>query len=128
MNVVTYQRSDAHQDHRVLDSFAFDRFIDEIYPPFWNRELDIEDIGVLEAVLNRAGLEANGFADYASGPGRVLHDRTNAEAFDAGVFGVPTFVVEDEVWFGREHLPRVGWILAGRNGEAPGVGNRSFAA
>lgn len=105
---------------------ALDRFLDEAYPPFWRRELDIEDASVLEAVLARAEIDATGFRDWARGEGRQLHDRSNAEAFDAGVYGVPTYLVEDEVWFGREHLPRIEWILLGRAGRAPEVANRSF--
>jgi 2-hydroxychromene-2-carboxylate isomerase len=105
---------------------GFDRFLDAAYPPFWRRELDIEDAGVLEATLAAAGLETAGFREWAAGPGRALHDATNLAAFDAGVYGVPTYLVEDEMWFGREHLPRVAWILGGRRGPAPDVGNRSF--
>jgi 2-hydroxychromene-2-carboxylate isomerase len=105
---------------------GIERFLDVAYPPFWRRELDIEDLAVLERTLAGAGLETAGFADWARGPGRELHDRSNEAAFDAGVFGVPTYLVEDEVWFGREHLPRIAWILGGRRGTAPDVANRSF--
>jgi 2-hydroxychromene-2-carboxylate isomerase len=105
---------------------AFDRFLDEIYPPFWRRELDIEDVAVLEKVLVDAGVETDGFADYALGRGRDEHDEINTTAFDAGVFGVPTYLVGDELWFGREHLPRVAWVLAGAEGASPPVANRSF--
>ncbi len=105
---------------------GFDRFIDLAYPAFWKRELDIEDAGVLERTLAAAGVETAGFREWAEGPGRARHDRTNREAFDAGVYGVPTYLVEDEMWFGREHLPRVAWILGGRSGPAPDVANRSF--
>jgi len=105
---------------------AFDRFIDFVYPPFWRRELDIEEVDVLEQMLNQAGLESRGFEEYASGRGRKLHDETNEAAFAAGVFGVPTYLVADELWFGREHLPRVSWLLGGRSGAAPAVANVSF--
>ena len=105
---------------------ALDRFLDVAYPPFWRRELDIEDLGVVERTLSEAGIETAGFRDWAGGEGRALHDRANAAAFDAGVYGVPTYLVEDEAWFGREHLPRVAWILGGRHGEAPDVAYRSF--
>lgn len=105
---------------------AFDRFADAAYPPFWRRELDIEDLAVLKRTLAEADIETDGFEEWARGEGRALHDRSNDEAFDAGIYGVPTYLVEDEMWFGREHLPRIAWILGGRQGTAPGVANRSF--
>lgn len=106
---------------------AFESFVDVAYPHFWRRELDIDDWAVLEAKLVEAGVDVAGFREWAEGPGRALHDRANEEAFDAGVYGVPTYLVEDEMWFGREHLPRIAWILGGRDGPPPDVANRSFA-
>jgi 2-hydroxychromene-2-carboxylate isomerase len=107
---------------------GFDRFVDVTYAAFWKRELDIDDWSVLERALVESDVDVAGFRDWAEGPGRELHDETNRAAFDAGVYGVPTYLVEDEMWFGREHLPRVAWILGGRDGPAPDVANRSFAA
>ncbi|MEM7411170.1 MAG: DsbA family protein [Myxococcota bacterium] len=107
---------------------SFDRFLNTAYPPFWNRELDIEDVSVLAETLRRADLDAAGFEEFAKGPGRAEHDAINERAFDAGVFGVPTYLVEDEAWFGREHLPRVAWLLSGREGPAPVVANLRFEA
>ena len=63
---------------------AFDRFLDEIYPRFWKRELDIEDFDVLTGVLSDAGVGSEGFRDYAEGRGRTDHDQQNLAAFDAG--------------------------------------------
>ncbi len=106
----------------------FDRFVDEAYARFWRRDLDIEDLGVLEAALQQVGAEVDGFRAFASGPGRAAHDELNERAFDAGVFGVPTYLVGSEMWFGREHLPRVAYLLGGAEGTAPDVANRAFGA
>lgn len=106
---------------------VFDRFVDEAFALFWRRELDIEDLDVLKSVLLRIGAQADGFIEFAVGSGRAEHDALNAAAFDAGVFGVPSYVVDDEIWFGREHLPRVAWLLGGRRGRAPDVANMSFS-
>ena len=105
---------------------AIDRFIDRAYPPFWRRELDIERVDVIENLLRDADIAVDGFHEYAQGEGRIEHDTLNAAAFDAGVFGVPTYLVADEMWFGREHLPRIEWILSGRHGAPGDVANRSF--
>lgn len=107
---------------------VLDRFVDEAFPRFWRRELDVEDLAVLEDVLRTVGASVEGFEAYVRGAGRAEHDRINEAAFDAGVFGVPTYLVADEMWFGREHLPRVQWLLGGRVGEPGDVENRSFHA
>ena len=109
-----------------LGDDVLDRFLDVAYPRFWQRNLDVEDIGVLEEVLHQIDAEASGFGAYAEGAGRAEHDELNRAAFDAGVFGVPSYLVADEMWFGREHLPRVAWLLEGRRSTAPDVANRSF--
>ncbi len=106
----------------------FDRFIDEAYARFWRRDLDIEDPDELEAVLEQTGANVDGFRAYVNGVGRVEHDELNRTAFDAGVFGVPTYLVGEEMWFGREHLPRVAWLLGRRDGPPPDVANRAFGA
>jgi 2-hydroxychromene-2-carboxylate isomerase len=92
-----------------------------VYERFWKRELDIEDIAVIERVLEEAGARTKGFRDYASGEGRALHDTINTAAFDAGIFGVPTFIINGEKFFGREHLPRIRWMLTARVGAPPDV-------
>jgi 2-hydroxychromene-2-carboxylate isomerase len=92
-----------------------------VYERFWKRELDIEDIAVIEAVLKEAGASIAGFREYASGEGRALHDTIQHAAFDAGIFGVPTYIINGEKFFGREHLPRVRWMLTGRHGAPPEI-------
>jgi 2-hydroxychromene-2-carboxylate isomerase len=105
---------------------VLDSFLDRAYRPFWRRELDIDDLTALEAVLLEAGAPVDGFQAYANEAGRVEHDELNRAAFDAGVFGVPTYLVAEEMWFGREHLPRVAWLLGGAAGAPPDVANRTF--
>lgn len=79
---------------------------------FWKRELDIEDIAVVTAVLAEAGSDTSGFAAYAVSEGltEVGRIRLNAEA--AGVFGTPTFVIDGELFWGGEHIPDIRKILA----------------
>ena len=77
---------------------------DIVYERFWQRALDIEDGGVVERVLIEAGIDTAGFAAWAAGEGRELHDRIRTEAEARGVFGVPTFVLDGELFWGREHL------------------------
>ncbi len=102
------------QGHDVLK-----RYTDITYERFWKRELDVEDFDVVTGVLREAGVDTTGFRDYADGDGRTLHDEMQDEILDKGYYGVPTYVIDDAVYFGRENLPRVRWHLAG--GERTGT-------
>ena len=98
-----------------------DRYLDVVYPPFWKRELDVEDPAVVAACLRAAGAPVAGFSEYAAGSGGQLHDELQESAFAAGIYGVPTYVVNGHRYFGREHLPRIRWHLTGERGPAPAV-------
>jgi 2-hydroxychromene-2-carboxylate isomerase len=101
-------------------------YIDRVYDRFWKRELDIEDPHVVEAVLAESGAGLAGFTEYCNGEGRVRHDARQLQIFEAGIFGVPSFIVDGELFFGREHLPRVRWLLSGKRGVPPDVAYQYF--
>lgn len=96
------------------------RYLDLTFEPFWKRELDAESMEVIEAVLRRSGAGTEGFADEYEAA-RPYYLARQLEIFEAGVFGVPGYVVDGEYYWGREHLPRIEWILKGRRGPAPDV-------
>jgi 2-hydroxychromene-2-carboxylate isomerase len=104
------------------------RYSGLVYERFWKRELNIEDAAIIEAVLREAGAQTAGFGTYMAGEGRALHDQIQRAAFDAGIFGVPTYIAGGEVLFGRENLPRIRWILNGRAGAAPDVAYEHLTA
>ena len=109
------------------DGSLLERYIDSIYDPFWKRELDVEDPTAILDILEGIGAPTEGFLDYIKGKGFSLNKKLQKSAFDAGVYGVPTYILSKESvngpkyekFFGREHLPRITWLLSGRNGEAP---------
>ena len=85
-------------------SVALRRYNDIAFERFWRRELDIENPDVIRAVLMEAGADATGFSAYAKGEGREELERICRAAEALGVFGVPSFVVDGELFWGREHL------------------------
>ena len=96
-------------------------YFEAVYPPFWRRELDIEDIPVVEACLEQAGIDATGFAKFVQGEGRAQHDALQAQLHPSGIYGVPTYVFDGTILFGREHLPFVRWHLQGHEGPPPDI-------
>ena len=97
------------------------RYISIVYERFWRRELDVEQLEVVEGVLREVGVSVEDFASFATGDGRVEHDAMQAKIFEAGIFGVPGYIVDGEYYFGREHLPTVRWHLRGRHGPQPDI-------
>lgn len=90
---------------------AFRRYHDLVFERFWRRELDIEQVPVIAAALTEAGCDARAFPAWADeGKAEVAAISKAAEAM--GVFGVPTFVVDGEIFWGREHLPDIREMLA----------------
>lgn len=91
---------------------ALRRYLDVTFERFWKRELDIEDPAVVTAVLAEAGTDTSGFAAYSAGEGRADLERICRDAEEKGVFGVPSFIVDGELFWGREHLPDIRDMLA----------------
>jgi 2-hydroxychromene-2-carboxylate isomerase len=90
---------------------VFRRYHDAVFERFWKRELDIEDVAVVARVLNEAGADDQAFAAQAqAGRDEVAAISRAAEA--AGVFGVPSFILDGELFWGREHLPDIRAMLS----------------
>ncbi len=110
------------------------RYTELTYQRFWIRELDIEDASVVGAMVVEAGAPAEGFADFLNGEGRREHDALQEPLLNCDIYGVPTYVVgapceaDSEVFFGREHLPMVRWLLEGQEGAAPDVAYEQMGA
>ncbi len=95
------------------------RYQDLVFERFWKRELDIEDPAVIAAVLAEAGADAALFADYLAAEGREELSAICREAEEKGVFGVPSFLLDGELFWGREHLPDIRDMLAVSAGHSP---------
>jgi len=93
---------------------VFRRYHDRVFERFWKRELDIENPAALTTVLAECGaLNAADFAVQAETL-RAEVARISRAAEETGVFGVPTYVVDGELYWGREHLDDIREILAAK--------------
>ena len=85
----------------------FRPYSDRVFERFFKRELDIEDGAALAAVMKEAGLEPDGFKRYALGDGPRELKEVREQAERENVFGVPTFIVQGEPFWGND---RVEWL------------------
>ncbi len=84
-----------HGVFRAYNDLAFDRF--------WRRELDPENVQAVSAALGQAGAPP-GFAAFLEGAGGARHDALRAEAEASGIFGVPSFVLDGEIFWGGDRV------------------------
>ena len=86
---------------------GFRAYHDTVYEKFWRRELDIEDPEVIEDALAASGVEVRGFREYLEHEGPRRLEAIKQEAETKGVFGVPGYLVGEELFWGAERLDRI---------------------
>ncbi|HUY26383.1 MAG TPA: DsbA family protein [Candidatus Binataceae bacterium] len=86
----------------------FREYSDRVFERFWRAELDVEDRAAIGAIIAEVGLEADEFVRYAESAARADLDACFAEADRDRVFGVPTFIVAGEPFWGED---RIEWVI-----------------
>jgi 2-hydroxychromene-2-carboxylate isomerase len=91
-----------------------------LYRAYWVDNLDISKEEVLRDVLRRAGLDADAILAKSRDESikQELRERTD-EAIAAGVFGVPTCILEDELFWGADRLHMVEQLACRLTGRTP---------
>jgi len=77
---------------------------------FWKRELEVEDPAALAAILSEIGADPAQFRRYIADEAVEAKPRLKAcfaEAERDQVFAVPTFVIEQERFWGYD---RIDWV------------------
>ena len=88
-------------------------YIDGMLDAMWEQGLKLDDPEVLHKALADAGFDADKImTDMGDEAIKAkLLENTNA-AVERGAFGIPTFFVGDEIFFGKERLGQVEELLA----------------
>jgi len=83
-------------------------YVDAVLSGFWEAGLKMDDPPVLQDVLTAAGLDGAALIARTQHPEvkQTLADNTEA-AVARGVFGIPTFFVGGEMFFGKDRLGQV---------------------
>ncbi len=87
-------------------------YVETVLPAIWEDGLKMDDPTVVQAVLDKAGLGDLLPKTQDEAVKAKLVANTQA-AVDRGVFGIPTFFVGDEMFFGKERLGQVEEALGG---------------
>ena len=100
------------QQHRPEKA---NEFVHAVFRAFFQDDRDISDMAVVAQIAQATGLDGAALMEAAQNP--EIKDalrRRVEEAVAAGVFGAPTIVVDDEVFWGNDRLPQIErWLASG---------------
>ena len=84
---------------------CFDRYVDEVYRHMWRDPKKMDDPEVVRAALVESELPADALIEAMGDPAVKAELIANTEGSVArGVFGSPSFFVEDDLYFGKDRL------------------------
>lgn len=90
----------------ILGCFAV--YEKAVFEAMWEQGLDMADPAVILRTLGEAGLDAAGVVRATQDPAVKARLLANTQsAFERGAFGAPTFLVGDEIFFGKDRLREV---------------------
>jgi 2-hydroxychromene-2-carboxylate isomerase len=81
------------------------RYVDEMFKHMWAEPKDMDDPAVVAAALKQSGFDAERL--LARTQEQDVKDKllkNTQEAVDRGAFGSPTFLVGNEIFFGKDRL------------------------
>ncbi|MDA9165851.1 DsbA family protein, partial [Alphaproteobacteria bacterium] len=71
----------------------------------WVEELDVDDKKILSALISKTGLEPDEIISFAKGAEcKEIFDLYTKNAIKNDVFGAPTFIIEDQIYWGQDRL------------------------
>lgn len=97
---------------RHLDCFM--PYVEAVMAAMWEKGANMGDADIVRATLDEAGLDSAAIllkADDAEVKAELVAN--TEKAAERGAFGVPTFFVGDEIFWGKERLSQVADALVG---------------
>ena len=88
-------------------------YVAAVASAMWEQGLKMDDPDVVAEALTKAGLDARAILEATQDPdGKAELVANTQAAVERGVFGIPTFFVGDEMFFGKDRLTQVEAELA----------------
>ena len=88
-----------------IDSKIKNLYLNLIFDAYWKDNLDISNEEILKSILNKCKINPIDFYDGIKNP--KIKDKLKAvtqEACDKEIFGTPTFVVNNKIFWGQDRL------------------------
>lgn len=93
--------------------------IDALFDACWGRGEAIDSAEAIEVALKKASIDPSLIAEASTPRVKAALLASTREAIEAGVFGVPTVVVDGEAFWGLDSLPALEQFLRGEDPITP---------
>jgi len=88
--------------------------IDALFKAIWVDSVHISELTELEKIITRVGLDKDIMSEWINSTEASDMLRSNTqEAVDAGTFGIPTLMIEDQLFFGYDDFEYLALYLQG---------------
>lgn len=104
---------------REQNASALEGFLEDLFRRYWTLELDPADPTALASLVAEHRGDGDAYHAWWDAEGNAALDAVESDLISAGLSQAPSYLVEDEVFRGRQHLPMIAWILDGRDGPVP---------
>ena len=88
-----------------INSETKDLYLNVMFDAYWKENLDISNEEILKTILNKCKVNPDSFIDGIKDPNIKNELRAvTQEAYNKEVFGAPTFVVNNKLFWGQDRL------------------------
>lgn len=93
-------------------------YVDRAFAATYVEGSDVESVESVTRLIEESGVSADGFDEYVEAQSESFTSSVD-RLLEEGLLSAPAFVVDGEIFHGREHLPLIRWMLNGREGVPP---------
>lgn len=92
---------------------VFDSAVEAMMVAMWEDGINLSDPAEIASAFDRGGVDGKRLLERSGeDPIKAELAQNTADAVERGAFGIPTFFVGDEIWFGKERLAQVAAALS----------------
>lgn len=115
--------TDQAGSHAEITVQTFFDYMEAVFAAHYRDSQNLESLeaaaGLLSNVLPKSlKAKIDSFHQFVEARAETLRNSAD-ELLEAGILYSPAFVVEQEIFHGRQHLPLIAWMLKGRQGPPP---------
>ena len=89
----------------VVDENLKEKFFENCFDAYWKDNLDISNEEIIENIIEKSNLNKKKFLDdIEKNDIKEMLKKLTSNAFEKDIFGAPTFVVNNKIFWGQDRL------------------------